>query len=303
MGPAGQHSTGDGADDSSKRWAVRGRPRSSLCVRCAGWSRRRNASPGERSGPAEPTGHAASPGSGHSLMAALRHDAQLRASLIAVLGASSALGDHLVANPDEAFAAGAITEDPAALEFDATIATEPSGPTIVALRNAYRRALLRIAAADLTGAADVEATMTSLTHLAVATLRASFTLAGGTEETRLAVIAMGKCGGGELNYVSDVDVIYVCSDAASRRRPRNADSTRLSAGHSAPQSSLAATDRPHATQPTPVPPRVTSQPKPAELSSNTKLSPSNTPTDKPGEDALGSGDVNIALAQFFPHRS
>ena len=26
---------------------------------------------------------------------------------------------------------------------------------------------------------------------------------------RLAVIAMGKCGGHELNYVSDVDVIFV----------------------------------------------------------------------------------------------
>ncbi len=152
--------------------------------------------------------------------------------MIAVLGASTALGDHLVANPDEAFAAGAITEDRATLEFDAATATDasgpsgprgpsgpsgPSGPTIVALRNAYRRALLRIAAADLTGAADVDATMTSLTQLAEATLRAAFTLAGGTDSTRLAVIAMGKCGGGELNYVSDVDVIYRLRD---RRRPR-----------------------------------------------------------------------------------
>ena len=87
--------------------------------------------------------------------------------------------------------------------------------------------------------------------------------------------------------------------------PGDAHGTRIALvylpGHSAPQSSLAAPAPPHATQqPTRLPTRVTSQPKQAELSSNTKLSPSNTPTDKPGEDALGSGDVNIALAQFFP---
>ena len=35
---------------------------------------------------------------------------------------------------------------------------------------------------------------------------------------RLAVIAMGKCGGHELNYVSDVDVIFVAEPADGRRR-------------------------------------------------------------------------------------
>ena len=33
---------------------------------------------------------------------------------------------------------------------------------------------------------------------------------------RLAVIAMGKCGGGELNYVSDVDVIFVAGPTRHR---------------------------------------------------------------------------------------
>ena len=33
-------------------------------------------------------------------------------------------------------------------------------------------------------------------------------------------MAMGKCGGGELNYVSDVDVIFV---AAERRGPARRD--------------------------------------------------------------------------------
>ena len=36
-------------------------------------------------------------------------------------------------------------------------------------------------------------------------------LPAGTPEPRLAVVAMGKCGGNELNYVSDVDVIFVAA--------------------------------------------------------------------------------------------
>ena len=41
---------------------------------------------------------------------------------------------------------------------------------------------------------------------------------------RLAVIGMGKCGGRELNYVSDVDVIFVAEPR--RRRRRRPDATR-----------------------------------------------------------------------------
>ena len=35
---------------------------------------------------------------------------------------------------------------------------------------------------------------------------------------RLAVIALGKCGGHELNYVSDVDVLYVFEPVGGCRR-------------------------------------------------------------------------------------
>ena len=128
----------------------------------------------------------------------------VRERLVAVLGASSALGDHLVANPaDRGCLAGA--PDPGADPHQGV--TGPGG-----LRASYRRALLPIAAADLTGAADLEQTMARLTWLADATLAAAARLAppaGG-----LAVVAMGKCGGGELNYVSDVDVIFAAGDGA-----------------------------------------------------------------------------------------
>ena len=73
--------------------------------------------------------------------------------------------------------------------------------------------------------------MAALSALADATLAAAYGIAlaelpAGGRPPRLAVIAMGKCGGGELNYVSDVDVIFVAGGdedlpAGTRdRRPR-----------------------------------------------------------------------------------
>ncbi len=74
--------------------------------------------------------------------------------------------------------------------------------------------LLRVAARDLTTSPDVSDIAAELADLAAAALEAATAIARaevGTdaERVRFAVIAMGKCGGRELNYVSDVDVIYV----------------------------------------------------------------------------------------------
>ncbi|MER6977557.1 bifunctional [glutamine synthetase] adenylyltransferase/[glutamine synthetase]-adenylyl-L-tyrosine phosphorylase, partial [Streptomyces carpinensis] len=84
----------------------------------------------------------------------------------------------------------------------------------IALRVAYRRCLLSIAARDVCGTTGVAETAAELADLATATLRAALRIAraAAPEDAglcRLAVIAMGKCGGHELNYVSDVDVIFV----------------------------------------------------------------------------------------------
>ncbi|MFF5082585.1 bifunctional [glutamine synthetase] adenylyltransferase/[glutamine synthetase]-adenylyl-L-tyrosine phosphorylase [Actinoplanes sp. NPDC000266] len=143
------------------------------------------------------------------VLKALAEDTGLRRRMIAVLGASSALGDHLVANPDDwrVLATGKTGMPPNAeggLEVDGV-------PSIPDLRRAYRVALLRIAAADLTGGRGLEPTMAALSRLADETLGAAYAIAvaGVKTEPRLAVVAMGKCGGNELNYVSDVDVIFV----------------------------------------------------------------------------------------------
>jgi glutamate-ammonia-ligase adenylyltransferase len=144
-----------------------------------------------------------------AILGALTQDAGLRRRLIAVLGASSALGDHLVANPADwrVLATGKTGMPPNAeghLEVEGV-------PSIPALRRAYRLSLLTIAAADLTGGRGLEPTMAALSRLADETLAAAYSIAvdGLPQEPSLAVVAMGKCGGNELNYVSDVDVIFV----------------------------------------------------------------------------------------------
>ena len=83
-----------------------------------------------------------------------------------------------------------------------------------ALRVAYRGAVLRLAARDLTGSVEVSDVAAELADLAAGTLEAALAVAraglpAGAAPCRLAVIAMGKCGGQELNYASDVDVIFV----------------------------------------------------------------------------------------------
>ncbi|MEJ3745324.1 bifunctional [glutamine synthetase] adenylyltransferase/[glutamine synthetase]-adenylyl-L-tyrosine phosphorylase [Actinomycetes bacterium KLBMP 9797] len=145
---------------------------------------------------------------GPGVLAALADDQGLRRRLIAVLGASSALGDHLVANPAD-WSTLATPKDGVAPNGDSGLALD--GATVPALRRAYRLALLRIAAADLTGNRSLEQTMAALSALADATLAAAYEMAAAAvgARPRLAVVAMGKCGGDELNYVSDVDVIFV----------------------------------------------------------------------------------------------
>lgn len=138
----------------------------------------------------------------------------LRDRLLGVLGASEALAEHLARHPHDWQAL--VTYEPRDLhpgveEFERGLA-DAADP--VALRVSYRRCLLSIAARDVCGTVDVSETAAELADLATATLRRALALAeaDAPEDAalcRLAVIAMGKCGGHELNYVSDVDVIFV----------------------------------------------------------------------------------------------
>ena len=170
-----------------------------------------------------------------ALLRALVDDEGTAMRLFAVLGASSALGDHLLRHPEHwrdlrdpalgstrpaAFAVRdsllrAVGADP---QVAAPVSHGDDATCVDALRVEYRRLLLRLAARDLSHAVAVDDVAAELSDLAAGTLDAALAIArarvGDTAASaRLAVIAMGKCGGHELNYVSDVDVIFVAEAA------------------------------------------------------------------------------------------
>lgn len=151
------------------------------------------------------------------------------------VGAAHAdFGDRLAGDPKLAGAVVAVTAASRSLtrllETDAAaidVLAEPSHrrePDVAspeALVAWKRRELLRIAALDLIGAEPFEVTVAALSVLASDVLDGAVTLAGVGAEG-LAVIGMGKLGGHELNYASDVDVMIVGSNSgeASQRAAR-----------------------------------------------------------------------------------
>jgi glutamate-ammonia-ligase adenylyltransferase len=159
----------------------------------------------------------------------------LRDRLLGVLGASEALGDHLARHPRDWQALvtyEAADLHPGVAEFEQGLAGADDPDS---LRVAYRRCLLSIAARDVCGTTDVAEAAAELADLATATLRAALAIArtaapADAARCRLAVIAMGKCGGHELNYVSDVDVIFVAEPVAGHEESEAVQAaTRLAA--------------------------------------------------------------------------
>jgi glutamate-ammonia-ligase adenylyltransferase len=164
----------------------------------------------------------------------LDRDVRLRGGLLDVLGASRALSEHLVRHPEhwrllgDADEGGAVRPSAAGLRAEMLtavgadfLAAEPVAAGTDApdaLRVAYRGAVLRLAARDLTGSVEVSDVAAELADLAAGTLEAALAIAraglpANATPCRLAVIAMGKCGGQELNYASDVDVVFVAEAA------------------------------------------------------------------------------------------
>jgi len=80
---------------------------------------------------------------------------------------------------------------------------------VAALRRGVAEQILAIAALDLTGRLAMPEVGTALTELADAAARAALKTATAGSSTRIAVIALGKWGGGELNYASDIDLLFV----------------------------------------------------------------------------------------------
>ncbi|SEC89290.1 glutamate-ammonia-ligase adenylyltransferase [Nocardioides exalbidus] len=175
------------------------------------------------------------PGSGAEMFVEVSDDEGTAMRLCSVLGASAALTHHLVRHPEQwreltdptlgttraaAYAVresvlAAVGADPRAAE---PVAGLPDAEAVDALRVEYRRILLRLAARDLAHHVGLDDAAAEISDLAAATLEGALAIArarvgADAHAVRLSVIAMGKCGGHELNYISDVDVVYVYEPA------------------------------------------------------------------------------------------
>lgn len=111
----------------------------------------------------------------------------------------------------------AVGADPKAAMPVATVSGKDAS---VALRVAYRRQLVAVSVQDLIAQDPIElqpVVSQWLSDLATAVLEAALAVsraelaenAPDQQHVELCVLAMGKCGGRELNYFSDVDVIFV----------------------------------------------------------------------------------------------
>ncbi|MFW3172684.1 bifunctional [glutamine synthetase] adenylyltransferase/[glutamine synthetase]-adenylyl-L-tyrosine phosphorylase [Geodermatophilus sp. CPCC 206100] len=198
-------------------------------------------------------------GSAAALLARLRGSAPLRARLLAVLGASSGLADHLAAHPGDwtaldsdgrgfarpaahalerqlLVAVGADPDDPPWGVRLGKAAPDAGSQRVAALRQAYRRAILSLAGRDLGESLAAEDVAAELADIAAGVLTAGLALAVAEQPAdaaacRLAVIALGKTGGRELNYVSDVDVVFVAEpvDPSEAEAPAVRSATRVAA--------------------------------------------------------------------------
>ncbi|GAB3286406.1 bifunctional [glutamine synthetase] adenylyltransferase/[glutamine synthetase]-adenylyl-L-tyrosine phosphorylase [Sinomonas notoginsengisoli] len=177
--------------------------------------------------------------------------------LFRLLGASEALGEFLIRHPehtevfDTPLSAEPAPADPQMLRESllTAVGADPrsmrpvaasTGPKAhEALRIAYRRRLCELALRDLGAASPTDfltAAAAELADLAGAALEAGLAVSRaeaassfGREDVAavaLAVIGMGKCGARELNYISDVDVLYVIEADGAGQGPGEIDPAR-----------------------------------------------------------------------------
>ena len=181
-------------------------------------------------------------------------------ALFRLLGASEALAEFLMRHPEAVDSLRAplraepaevpgnvlrasLLESVRAGTGDAPVAGLTGTEAYVALRTRYRRHLLDLAVRDLGAASPTDvlpAVGRELADLAGAALEAALAVsraelaascpAADISRVRLAVIAMGKCGARELNYISDVDVIYVMESTGLEEAAAARIGTALAAG-------------------------------------------------------------------------
>ena len=145
--------------------------------------------------------------------------------LVEALGASAFIGDALANNPELGdvvlFARGAPTPDLARAEVASALreaaGSEDDEAVVEALRRAKARVTLEVGLADLASQLGTREATHTLSALADAELEAAARHALGTPAgagvAGLAVLAMGKLGGREIGYGSDLDVLFLFDPA------------------------------------------------------------------------------------------
>lgn len=145
------------------------------------------------------------------VLGSLRDNPAAIRTLAQVVGSGRWIGDALAQVPDEVAALAAPAPDGpldraryvvgarASLEW-----REPGG-LMVGLRRYKRREIVRVVVGDVSGRLDIEGVGSSLASLA----EGCFEAAIGEDATGFAVVGMGKLGGRELGYASDLDVMFV----------------------------------------------------------------------------------------------
>jgi len=147
-------------------------------------------------------------------------------NLATLLGSSVAIAEHLERHPAQISYALETLDVPTSSQMLSdllgAVATLSWDEALLALRVAYRRQVCAIAAVDLRAGQDSTSILPGiaqvLSDLADAVIASALVIARsnvvGDDKVRMAVIAMGKCGARELNYVSDVDVMFVVEPSA-----------------------------------------------------------------------------------------
>ncbi len=143
--------------------------------------------------------------------------------LTTVFSASQFLTEILLRNPEAAhilYERKALTQRKAAHQYEQEAITalwaEETEPDMVNRLRLYQRGeLLRIGINDLLDYFDLNTVVGQLSLLADGMIRASLQLASlqtGISSENFVVIAMGKLGGEELNYSSDIDLLFITSE-------------------------------------------------------------------------------------------
>jgi [glutamine synthetase] adenylyltransferase / [glutamine synthetase]-adenylyl-L-tyrosine phosphorylase len=146
----------------------------------------------------------------------LRDNPPVGETLARVLGCSRLVGEWLAREPeligrlgDQSLDLRTEPEEYARAATGLLRRGDDQERTADALRRFTRRGVARVAVRDLTGRADVVDVAAELTGIADACLGAGVELVLRELPVRFTVVGMGKLGGRELTYASDLDVILV----------------------------------------------------------------------------------------------